>query len=52
MNYLEASREASPHPDYLDGYTERKRAFDRGDAGIWTSSVSEIVRILEDGLSN
>ena len=43
--------ESSPHPEYLGGYPEWRRAVDQGGAGIWTGPVSEIVQALEDGAS-
>jgi hypothetical protein len=39
---------SSPHPQYIAGYTDWKRAFDQGRAGIWTASISEIVQAIED----
>jgi hypothetical protein len=43
--------ESEPHPNYRDGYAHWRRAFDQGQAGIWTAPVAEIVQALEDGMN-
>lgn len=42
---------SAPNPDYRNGYDEWKRAFDKGEAGIFTASVSEIVDIVEKAIN-
>lgn len=39
---------SAPNPDYLEGYNTWKTAFDAGEAGIFTISVSEIVSFIEE----
>lgn len=41
----------NPNPDYIEGYKTWKSAFDAGDAGIFTISVSEIVDFIEDTIN-
>jgi predicted Rdx family selenoprotein len=36
-----------PNPEYREGYAQWKRAFDSGNAGIFTIPVAEIVGIVE-----
>lgn len=40
-----------PNPQYLEGYAEWRGAFNRGNAGIFTISVAEIVDIVESTLN-
>ena len=49
MAKLESS-DAEP-PDFAEGYDEWKTAFDKGKAGIWKVTVSEIVVVLEEALA-
>lgn len=41
------TRKDSPNPDYADGYKTWKEAFDRGDAGVFTIGVADIVGVIE-----
>jgi hypothetical protein len=41
----------SVNPDYLEGYKTWKAAFDAGEAGIFTISVSEIVGFVEETIN-
>ena len=38
---------SEPNPQFAQGYAEWRRAFDQGNAGVFTIPVSEIVDILE-----
>ena len=38
---------SKPNPDYIEGYKVWREAFDAGEAGIFTISVSEIVGFIE-----
>ncbi len=40
-------RKEKPNVEYLEGYKEWKAAFDKGDAGIFTISIAEIVDVVE-----
>jgi len=42
---------SAPSPEYIEGYKEWKRAFDLGEAGIFSISVAEIVNVIETTLS-
>lgn len=42
---------SAPNPGYLEGYNTWKAAFDAGEAGIFTISVSEIVGFIEDAIN-
>lgn len=42
---------SKPNPKYLEGYAEWKRAFDQGNAGVFTTSVAEIVDVVESTTS-
>ena len=42
---------AEPDERYLDGYAEWRRAFDAGDAGVFTISVAEIVAGIETAIN-
>lgn len=42
---------SAPNPGYLEGYNTWKVAFDAGEAGIFTISVSEIVGFIEDTIN-
>jgi len=39
---------SKPNPDYIEGYNTWKEAFDAGQAGIFTISVSEIIGFVEE----
>ena len=41
----------SPNPEYLEGYKTWKAAFDAGEAGIFTVSISEIVGFIEETIN-
>ena len=43
--------ERSTNPDYVEGYNTWKAAFDAGEAGIFTISVSEIVGFIEETIN-
>jgi hypothetical protein len=38
-------------PSFEDGYQEWRRAFDKGKAGVWTTSVSEAMSGMESALN-
>ena len=40
-----------PNPEYLEGYSTWKEAFDAGEAGIFTISVAEIVGFIEETIN-
>lgn len=42
---------SEPNPQYLDGYSAWKSAFDQGRAGIFTISVAEIVDAVETAVN-
>jgi hypothetical protein len=42
---------SAPNPDYIEGYTIWKEAFDAGEAGIFTISASEIVDFIEEAIN-
>ena len=44
-------KSSSPNPDYVEGYQTWKAAFDKGEAGVFTISVAEIVGVIEDAIS-
>lgn len=39
------------HPGYREGYKTWKAAFDEGQAGVFTISVSEIVEFIENAIN-
>lgn len=41
----------APNPDYLEGYKAWKAAFDAGKAGVFTTSVAEIVGFVEEAIN-
>ncbi len=41
----------SINPEYLEGYSMWKKAFDEGNAGIFTISVAEIVDVVEESIN-
>lgn len=41
----------APNPDYIEGYNTWKAAFDMGEAGIFTISVSETVEFIEQTIN-
>ena len=51
MSCTELIGKAAPNPAYVQGYNEWKRAFDQGNAGVFTISVAEIVQFIEDAVS-
>jgi hypothetical protein len=42
---------SAPNPAYRDGYATWKKAFEAGDAGIFTVSVAEIVDFIEKAVN-
>ena len=48
---VEVEQDLAELPDYEDGYTTWKEAFDSGNAGIFTISVSEGVAFMEEAVS-
>jgi hypothetical protein len=40
-----------PNSNYLDGYGVWKEAFDRGEAGVFTISIAEIVDLIESSIN-
>ena len=44
-------REQDPLPDFQDGYEEWRRAFDKGEAGIFTLTVAEAVGFAETAIN-
>ena len=44
-------REQEPLPDFQDGYKEWRRAFDKGEAGIFTVTVAEAVGFAETAIN-
>lgn len=43
-------KENEPLPDFQDGYETWKSAFDAGKAGIWSLTVSEALKYMEEAL--
>jgi hypothetical protein len=43
--------ERSPNADYREGYAEWRSAFDRGEAGVFSISVSEIIGGVERAIN-
>ena len=39
---------SSPMPDISDGYSTWKKAFDKGEAGVFNISIKKIIQIIED----
>jgi hypothetical protein len=44
-------RNSSPNSDYVEGYKTWKEAFDRGDAGVFTVEVADIVGFIEKAIN-
>ena len=42
---------AAPNPSYMEGYLIWKEAFDRGEAGVFDTSVAEIVGFVESSIN-
>jgi hypothetical protein len=40
-------RTESPNPGYVEGYETWRKAFEKGDAGVFTIPVAEIVELVE-----
>lgn len=40
-----------PNPDYYEGYQTWKSAFDKGNAGIFTIDVADIVGVVEEAIN-
>jgi hypothetical protein len=38
-------------PDFEEGYNQWKEAFDQGQAGWFTTSISDVVQFMEDALN-
>jgi hypothetical protein len=41
----------APNPEYREGYATWRRAFESGNAGIFTISVADIVSVVEEAAS-
>jgi len=42
---------SQPNPDYLDGYRTWKTAFNKGEAGVFTIDVADIVGVIEQAIN-
>lgn len=42
---------SKPNPNYVEGYNTWKEAFDAGQAGVFTISVSEIISFVEETIN-
>ena len=42
---------SQPNPDYREGYQTWKTAFDKGEAGIFTIDVADIVGVIEQAIN-
>lgn len=40
-----------PNPDYYEGYQTWKSAFDKGEAGVFTIDVADIVGVIEQAIN-
>lgn len=49
LTKLEGKRQ--PNPDYYEGYQTWKSAFDKGEAGIFTIDVADIVGVVETAIN-
>ena len=38
-------------PEFEEGYSIWKEAFDQGRAGVWTGSLAECITALEQGMN-
>ena len=45
------SEGAAPNPSYTEGYSIWKEAFDRDEAGVFDTSVAEIVEFIESSIN-
>ena len=50
LTTLESTREKLP--DYMEGYNQWKDAYDKGEAGIFTTSIKEAVDFIEQSMNN
>ncbi|VFR21729.1 hypothetical protein ANK1_3339 [plant metagenome] len=48
---MEVEGSQAPNPDYLEGYEIWKAAFDKGEAGVFTLSVADIVGVVEQTIN-
>ncbi|VFR47223.1 hypothetical protein BER2_3484 [plant metagenome] len=48
---LEVEGSQAPNPDYLEGYEIWKAAFDKGEAGVFTLTVADIVGVVEQTIN-
>jgi hypothetical protein len=48
---LEQEGSQAPNPDYLEGYDIWKAAFDKGEAGVFTITVADIVGVVEQSIN-
>ena len=48
---IELSNETPNLSSYKEGYQDWREAFDKGQAGIWTSPVSECIAAMEDAIN-
>jgi hypothetical protein len=42
---------SQPNPDYYEGYKTWKSAFDKGEAGVFTIDVADIVGVVEKAIN-
>jgi hypothetical protein len=45
-------RQGKPNPNFKDGYKEWKSAFDQGKAGVFTTSIAELVDLIESAMAS
>lgn len=43
--------QSPPNPDYLDGYNTWKAAFDKGEAGVFTITIADIISFVEQAIN-
>ena len=51
ISVLKLIGSSPPNPNHQEGYNTWKAAFDEGDAGIFTISVSELVEYIEQAIN-
>ena len=51
LSVIELVGKRAPLDAYLPGYAEWKRAFDAGEAGVFTIAVSDIVGMIETAIA-
>ncbi|WP_255991619.1 hypothetical protein [Chitinolyticbacter albus] len=48
---IKLNGKSQPNPDYQEGYKTWKNAFDKGEAGIFTIDVADIVDVVEQAIN-